>query len=392
MSTIRPQILVLLAHYLPGEKSGGPVWSIAGLVEALREEFDFRILTRDRDLAEDVPYENVSADVWSHRDGVTVRYLSPRGAAPWEMRRLLQTSDCDLIYLNSLFAPRFSILPVFLRRLGLIPNVPLLVAPRGELSAGALALRSSRKRMFLWLANALDFYRDVHWLASTALEADEIRAAIRHARQIGVAMDFGPAARSGISPPAHAAEKKPGQLSAVFISRICRKKNLTGALETLGTLTGDVKFSIYGPLEDAVYFAECERLISQLPANVEVRYMGIVPHEDIEPTFARHDLFLFPTYGENYGHVIYEALNAGCPALLSDRTPWLGLEAASAGWDLPLDDLGAFSSVLQHCVDAGPEEWNRMRAGARSFARTVGGRDVAIEQHRQVLREASART
>jgi glycosyltransferase involved in cell wall biosynthesis len=167
-------------------------------------------------------------------------------------------------------------------------------------------------------------------------------------------------------------------------------KNLAGALKALGAVTGEVEFSIYGPKEDASYFAECERLIARLPSNVQVHYRGVVPHEDVHATFARHDLFLFPTHGENFGHVIFEALSAGCPVLVSDRTPWRGLKAASAGWDLPLDDLDAFSSVLRRCVDAGPEEWNRMRAGARSFARLGGARDAAIEQHRRVLREATA--
>ena len=365
--------------------------SIAGLVEALHDEFDFRIVTLDRDLGESVPYENVSPDLWTRHEGVAVRYLSPRGAAPLELMRLLRASDCDLLYLNGVFSRRFSMLPVFLLRLGLIPTVPLLVATRGELSAGALALRPRRKRMFLRLANAFGFYRDVHWLASTALEADEIRAAFPRAGRIGVAMDFAPAAPDRASSPADAVEKRPGRLSAVFISRISRKKNLVGALAALAAVKGEVQFSIYGPAEDPSYFEECERLIARLPANIQVRYMGTVLHEDVKATFARHDLFLFPTHGENFGHVIYEALSAGCPVLLSDRTPWLNLEAASAGWDLPLDDLGAFSTVLQRCVDAGPEEWDRLRAGARSFARLSGGRDAAIEQNRRVLREASAR-
>jgi glycosyltransferase involved in cell wall biosynthesis len=390
MSAARPRILVLLAHYLPGERAGGPVQSVAGLVEALRGDFDFRILTLDRDMGEGVPYGNVSPDVWTRHGATAVRYLSPRGAAAKELRRLLRASDYDLLYLNSIFARRFSMLPVFLRRLGLIPRVPLLVAPRGQLSEGALALHSVRKRSYLRLAKTFGLYRDVYWLASTALEADEIRAAFPHARRIGVAMDFGPAPPDACPSPADAVEKKPGRLFAVFISRISRMKNLAGALQALGAVAGEVRFSIYGPKEDASYFAECQRLISRLPANVQVRYMGIVPHEDVGATFARHDLFLFPTLGENFGHVIYEALIAGCPVLLSDRTLWRGLEAASAGWDLPLDDLRAFSSVLQRCVDAGPEEWNRMRAGARSFARLSGARDAAIEQHRQVLRAASA--
>jgi glycosyltransferase involved in cell wall biosynthesis len=389
--TVQLRILILAAYYLPGEKAGGPVWSMAGLVEALGDEFDFRIATLDHDLGESVPYENVDPDVWTRREHVAVRYLSPRGVTVLSLRRLLQSPDYDLLFVNGLFSRRFSMVPVALRRFGLIRDVPLLIAPRGELNGGALAIRSLRKKIFLRLTNAFRLYRDIYWLASTDLEVDEVRASVPYARRIGVARNIGPAAMDEDSLPAHSVEKQSGKLSAVFLSRISRKKNLAGALSALGAVVGDVQFFIYGPMEDAAYFAECERLIARLPANVRVHYLGNVPHRDVAATFAKHDLFVFPTFGENFGHVIYEALRAGCPVLLSDTTPWRGLEAASAGWDLPLDDIGAFSSALQRSVDAGPEEWIRMRAGARSFARLLGGRDAAIEQHRRVLREACAK-
>ena len=66
------------------------------------------------------------------------------------------------------------------------------------------------------------------------------------------------------------------------------------------------------------------------------KYMGIVKHERVGEVFAEHDLFLLPSLGENYSHVTCEALSAGCPVLISDRTPWRNLQQKGVGWDVPL--------------------------------------------------------
>ena len=100
-------------------------------------------------------------------------------------------------------------------------------------------------------------------------------------------------------------------------------------------------------MEDAA-----RRLIGNMPANVTVNYAGEIHPDQVESTLRTFDLFLFPTHGENYGHVIREALSAGVPALLSDRTPWRGLEEKNAGADLPLDDLARFARWIDDFAHA----------------------------------------
>jgi hypothetical protein len=68
---------------------------------------------------------------------------------------------------------------------------------------------------------------------------------------------------------------------------------------------------------------------------------------------AEYDLFLFPTLGENYGHVISEALASGCPVVISDQTPWRNLEAEGInrnGFD-PFSSCAwtVGTSGLRHC-------------------------------------------
>ena len=147
-------------------------------------------------------------------------------------------------------------------------------------------------------------------------------------------------------------QKQSGEARFVFISRILWKKNLLSAINYLkGVNHGVIVFDIYGPKEDLSYWLECEKAIKELPSNVVVNYMGLLSHDEVHITFNKYDAFLFPTFSENYGHVIAEALVTGCIPIISDQTPWNDLTTSKAGWALPLDDEKAFIEAIQDVVD-----------------------------------------
>jgi glycosyltransferase involved in cell wall biosynthesis len=155
-------------------------------------------------------------------------------------------------------------------------------------------------------------------------------------------------------------------------------------------VSGDVALDIYGPAEDTDYWEECEGLIAALGANIRVRYLGKIEHERVGQIFAEHDLFLFPTLGENYGHVIWESLVSGCPVLISDQTPWRGLEKEGVGWDIPLGDTARFRLVLQQCVD-GDDEWHTaLSTTAVKYANKVSSAPAIIDANRRLFQRALA--
>ena len=69
--------------------------------------------------------------------------------------------------------------------------------------------------------------------------------------------------------------------------------------------------------------------------------------ELIREAVVSSDLLFLPTAGENFGHAIQEALAAGCPVLISDRTRWRDLAPKGVGWDLPLSAPDRFVAVLR---------------------------------------------
>jgi glycosyltransferase involved in cell wall biosynthesis len=162
-------------------------------------------------------------------------------------------------------------------------------------------------------------------------------------------------------------------------------KNLDGALRMLQSVAGSVQFSIYGPLEDAAYWNRCQRLIAQLPATVTAEYCGLAEPDQVGELLAGNDLLFLPSLGENFGHVILEAMTAGCPVLISDRTRWRGLEGAGVGWDVPLESPDRFLDILQNCVAMDGGAWRALSTGARRFGLQFQNETTAREQNRALF-------
>ncbi len=167
---VRPVILVLGDYYLPGYKGGGTIRSLANLMDRLGGEFDFRLITRDRDLGAPSPFPGIRIDAWQKVGGGEVFYASPENLRPLNLLRIMRSVPFGKLYLNSFFSPRLSIAAVLFRALGLIPAVPLVLAPRGEFAPGALALKPGKKRLFLRAARLSGAYRSVIWQATSELE------------------------------------------------------------------------------------------------------------------------------------------------------------------------------------------------------------------------------
>jgi glycosyltransferase involved in cell wall biosynthesis len=348
--------------------------SISALVEQLGDKIDFYILTRDRDEGGTTPYPRSFEGAWESVGRAKVCYLSPREITARRLGAAVRAVQPDAVYLNGFFGP-MSMKLLIARRLGGLPGIQVLLAPRGELSPGALGLKSLKKHCFLRFSQGIGLHRGVAFHASTARESEEILMAI----PIG---DMPRIARNPIIAVAssqHACRKVSGAGRFVFVSRIARKKNLHVAIDLLRSVKGFVEFDIYGPVVDEAYWQECRRLIAGMPQNVRVTYHGPIAHEFVASTLSAHHFFLFPTASENFGHAIVEAFLAGCPVITSDQTPWIDLSTTRVGWALRLDDIASWQRVLQECVDMDGGTFQSASHKSQSFGAQIAARDTNTE-------------
>lgn len=381
----KPVVLIFRSCYWPAFKSGGPVQTLRNLVRHLGHALDFRIVTADRDRGDETPFRNVAINQWNDVGGARVFYADPAHRSLGYWRRLISGAQPRIIYLNSFFDPVFTTEPLLLRRLGLVDKrIHWLLAPRGEFASAALALESRKKSAFMRVASGIGLHRGLRWQASSPFEAEDIRREMGVSPNDIVVAPNLPALFASV-PEADRARKPGEPLSVCFLSRIAPMKNLDFALEVLGAVRSRVEFHVYGPPADAEYFAYCRQVAAGLGSNVRVEFHGDVPHEAVGETLAKHDLYLLPTRGENYGHSIVEALGAGLPVLISDRTPWQNLEQRGAGWALPLDRTQPFVSVIEAMAGMDATARRTLSRGARAYATEIAASSGALEANRRLF-------
>jgi glycosyltransferase involved in cell wall biosynthesis len=353
------RVLMTCGVFEPGFRAGGPVRSIAGIVDTLSEKIDLTLVTSDRDLGATEPYPGLSGR-WVPRGRAKIFYLDIRSVRQWfRLLKQLRAQRYDLLYVNSFWSPVFTAVPVLAARLGLIRARQVLVAPRGELARAALDQKKRKKRVaFRWWRFLLGGL-PLTWHASSALEAGDIQAAIPGARvhtslnQVSLPKE--PLAISAAPDPI---------LRLVFIGRISPMKNLDLVIRAAGLLRSPAKLDIYGPRTDPDYWAFCQRLMKDGRTGAEVEYRGELPPDQVRATFARYDAFVFPTRGENFGHVIAESLSASCPVICSANTPWSATLAGGGG--IVVDELNAeaFAAELEKLARRPPAERDALRAEA----------------------------
>ena len=334
-------ILIFIDWYLPGFKAGGPIQSCANLVSHLKGDFNFKIITRDTDYCETIPYPAVKSNAWNMIDEQTqVYYLSADCLTRREMQRLINETAFDIAYLNGIFSFSFTIIPLFyLRKLS---DKKIIVAARGMLAPGALAIKSLKKQVFLTAARVMKLFNKVTFHATSSEERKDIARVFGNMSHILIA---GNLSKKIDLPSFHPKTKTAGTLKLINIARVAPEKNLKFALEILKDVSANIIFDFYGPVYNKPYFDECMQLLSSMPPHIKVSYKQVIPNSEVPEILKNYDAMLMPTLGENFGHIILESLIASCPVIISDQTPWQQLDSDNSGRAIPLNNKNAFIAV-----------------------------------------------
>ncbi|WP_239619323.1 glycosyltransferase family 4 protein [Cohnella mopanensis] len=357
-------VLTLVPYFEPGYKAGGPITTIRNSVDHLFDKVKFKIITSDRDLGDKHSYP-LPLNRWI--PGVPDRYyLSGRNGI--KLIRIMRETNFDVVYLNSFFSFQYSVLPVIWNKCFKVHLKRTVLAPRGEFSEGALSIKPLKKKIFIALAKWFGIYSDVIWQASSVQEEAEIVKVFGPKALVIVAPDFPSSSKPGEEPVFRKMPKQRGSLRLVFLSRICKMKNLKFAISILRNVKGEVQFDIFGPIEDEHYWEECLTLIRELTDNIKVNYLGAVTPAKVKTILGSYDLFILPTLGEGFGHAIFEALQTGCPVVISDRTPWGEVARSGGGMVISLDKPEDFALSLQRYVNMDFEEHAQASLCALEFS------------------------
>lgn len=377
--------ILIFGPYLPGKSYGGPVKSILNMVEALSNDYNFYIVTNDRDLNSSVPYQEVDIGSWNNIGNAKVFYM-PQGKELKYIKYILKNLNYDMVYASSFFS-RSSIIIQMMCRLNYIKK-PIIVAPRGEFSSGALAIKSFKKKLFLSIYKLLKVPKKIVYTCSSEGDRKDILNILGSKTQIYVA---GNIVSSEINIGKIIKNKVIGELRIATLSRISRIKNIDFSLQLLESISknndvfNEIIFDIYGPLEDKDYWEECLRIINRIGHNIQVNYKGLIDYSDVLETLLGYHIFLFPTKGENFGHVIQEALLAGCPVVISDQTPWKELNILEVGFDIPLNDPDKFIDTIKSYLYMDNKNYKFFSEKATEHALYKIRNQITIQEHREMF-------
>lgn len=374
------RILAVVEWYPPAYKAGGPIRSVHNLMQMLRAQTDhhLEVVCGDRDLGSASPLEGIEPDVSHMREGIQVTYRSSVTHA-WWLEKLRGTPDNpapDVVYLNSLFSVPFALHPL---RVARTLGIRVVLAPRGMLGAGALAIKPVKKKVFMTAARLLGLFRGVRWHASTEVERSEILTHLPGS-DVHTALNV-PLTDANVTP-----FSKGVGLTWAMVGRIQQKKNLHFALEALQDvdLKGKhLRVELVGPAEDEVYL---QHLLSLSKPGLDIVHVGAVPPHELGEVWRRSHALLMPTTHENFGHAVVEAWAHGRPVLLSDQTPWRGLSEADLGWDLPLEKT-LWVGRMQEALHWSTETWQAMSEACVAKHRSLVEDDNLVHANVQLFSE-----
>jgi glycosyltransferase involved in cell wall biosynthesis len=311
----RLRILHVVPAYFPAVRYGGPIRSVHALARGLVERgHEVHVFTSSMDGPHDLEVEEVTP---VNLEGVLVHYFR----VPF-LRRLCwcptmltalkaHVAHFDIVHLHSVFLwPTYAA-----ARIAASVGLPYLLAPRGML--GEVVIRGkSRWVKTAWIRlieqKTLRAAAGVH--VTTDLEAEEIRTLGLQLPEIFCVPNSvsWPAKHSPLSEGPFAQIPRPYVL---FLSRIDWKKGLDRLIEAWKWVP-DLLLVIAGNDEDG-YRRKLEGIAAEHRVVDRVRFVGPVTDEHKWALYENALLFALPSYSENFGNVVAEAMAMGCPVVVT---------------------------------------------------------------------------
>lgn len=216
-------------------------------------------------------------------------------------------------------------------------NLPRVISPHGMLEPWALAHRRWKKRL-AWPLYQHRLLRSAAGLHATA-EPERVSIAARLPGQPIAVIPNG--VDCPANPPDRRARWSAPERTVLVLSRLHPVKNLPGLIAAWQAIAADPRFAdwtlaIHGPDADG-HRAVLTAAIAAAGLQQRIRVGDAVGEIEKPALFAAADLFILPSFSENFGIVVAEAMAQGLPVIASHGTPWAVLPAIDAGWHVGPD-------------------------------------------------------
>lgn len=352
---------------------GGPSRTVPALAASLAREAGLAIvlLSQQRHGTSDAFYEQCA--------GVTRHVVD---VSHWQLYTGLEfkrkygeiVAECrpDLLHDHGVWHPCNHHVASLSRRFA----IPLVIHPRGMLAPWAIKQRTSKKRLALWMYQQRDLQTVALFFATAEQEAKGLRS-LGLRQPIAVipnGVDVSPLAYGALSKTD--AEKQ--WRTALFLSRIHPKKGLLNLVDAWARIRpAGWRLCIAGPGQGS-YAQEVLRRVNDAAMAGSVEYIGEVQGREKAAQYENADLFILPSYSENFGIVVAEALSHGVPVITTHGTPWHELPRRGCGWWID-SSVDALAETLRQATALSPDVLQAMGQKGREYAREFDWRNIAAQ-------------
>ncbi|MBW4557828.1 MAG: hormogonium polysaccharide biosynthesis glycosyltransferase HpsP [Trichormus sp. ATA11-4-KO1] len=361
---------------------GGPSQMVLGLAAALaKEKVEVTILTTDSngDSGQkplDVPLNNPVK-----QDGYEIIYFR---CAPFrrykfslDLLQWLRIHACefDLAHIHALFSPVSSAAAIVCRQ----QKLPYILRPLGTLDPADLRKKKQLKQLYVGLVER----RNIAGAAAIHFTSDQ---------EAKISARFGVSTQDLVIPLGVIPHEEDGEMGGVgdggsvarnqwgipkdvplvlFMSRIDQKKGLNlliPALEKLLAVGVDFHFVLAGTnSQDPDYEQKIKSQIANSSLRSHTTVTGFVSGELKASLLQAADLFVLPSYYENFGIAVAEAMVAGIPVVISDQVHiWQQVRDSESGW-VGVTKVQALVELLQEALQ-NPQERQRRGLNAQQYA------------------------
>lgn len=341
-------------------KSGGPSRSVPMMAKGLAGVgVEVTLMT------------NYSDDMNTHAlEGSTVNLYNLKEKFPKdEIETYIVKEGIDIVQLQSLWSLDYHKLAQICRK----HHIPYLITPRGMLEPWSLQQKAIKKKLAMLLYQKNDLNKAACIYTTAEMEAKNV-----HELGVKAPCSIIP---NGIETDGYPCRSNPNVVKKqiLFLSRIHIKKGIELLIDAWRILVNDYpewNIKIVGNGE--------EEYINQLKTKIArsglERYIEIIP-----PVFGKEKvalyqssaLFVLPSYSENFGMVIAEAMSCGVPVITSEYTPWHFLNEEKAGWCIKLNLENLVMTLRESLNKTFDELYQMGQNGARLVRSRYDYRSVA---------------
>lgn len=284
----------------------------------------------------------------------------------------------DLIHNHGIWAP----LNHQTAKRARLVRVPLVTSTHGMLAPWALRHKALKKRIAWWLYQRRDL------MASAVLRATASSEA-RHLLRLGLGKPVAVVPNGILLPEPQVQEVTPADPEGrrvlrrvVFLGRIYPVKGLPCLVEAWDIARPHGWQCVIAGPDEAGHQREVEAQVRSRGLTPDFCFPGEVTGAAKWELLREADLLVLPSFTENFGMVVAEALACGVPVIASKGTPWEDLVTNRCGWWVDAN-ASALAQVLREATAMGVPQRKEMGRRGREFVRRrFSSETVAREMHR----------